>query len=305
MHNKFDTLIKVKDLKTYWANEAKDFTPWLSENINLLADAINIEIESIDTESPVGDFRVDIFAKESNGDGRKIIIENQLEDTNHDHLGKLITYASGKDAEIVVWIVKRAREEHKRAIEWLNEHTDESAAFFLIEMELWKIGDSKPAPHFNVVEQPNGWAKNIKNKSGMTQGEILKIDFWTAFKDYASQKDGFSFSLRKPSRNHWYNLAIGKGKCYIQLTVDTNKNIISAGIMDKTGQKFFNQLKSQESAIETFLGLPLEWHEAPKESRMRVVRNADFSASESWPELFEWLISYTLKLRETILTYTK
>lgn len=121
-------LEEIKDLRTVWPHEALDFTPWLSQddNIALLADAVGLDITVDETESSVGDFNVDIFASET-GTDRKIIIENQLEDTNHDHLGKLITYASGKSADVIIWVVKHAREEHKAAIEWLNNHTDEKS----------------------------------------------------------------------------------------------------------------------------------------------------------------------------------
>ena len=136
-------LEEIKDLRTVWPHEAADFTPWLSEddNIALLADAVGIDITVDETESLVGDFHVDLSASET-GTERKIIIENQLEDTNHDHLGKLITYASGKSADVIIWVVKRAREEHKAAIEWLNYHTDEKIGFFLCEIKLYRIGDS-------------------------------------------------------------------------------------------------------------------------------------------------------------------
>ncbi len=156
-------LEEIKDLRTIWANEASDFTPWLSEedNIALLSDAIGIDITVDETESSVGDFNVDISASET-GTDRKIIIENQLEDTNHDHLGKLITYASGKDADIVIWIVKYAREEHRAAIEWLNNHTDDKIGFFLCEIKLYRIGNSEPAVKFEVIEQPNNWTKTVK-----------------------------------------------------------------------------------------------------------------------------------------------
>ncbi|MCQ2438831.1 MAG: hypothetical protein MJ074_03605 [Oscillospiraceae bacterium] len=134
-------LEEIKDLRDVWPHEALDFTPWLAkeENIALLADAVGLDITVDEQESPVGDFCVDIFASET-GNERKIIIENQLEDTNHDHLGKLITYASGKSADIIIWVVKRAREEHKAAIEWLNNHTDEKIGFFLLEIKLCHQG---------------------------------------------------------------------------------------------------------------------------------------------------------------------
>lgn len=149
-----------------WPHEALDFTPWLSQddNIALLADAVGLDITVDETESSVGDFNVDIFASET-GTDRKIIIENQLEDTNHDHLGKLITYASGKSADVIIWVVKHAREEHKAAIEWLNNHTDEKIGFFLCEIKLYRIGTSEPAVKFEVIEKPNDWTKEVKRVS--------------------------------------------------------------------------------------------------------------------------------------------
>ena len=149
-------LKEIKDLRKVWPHEALDFTPWLAEedNLTLLADAVGLEITVDETESSVGDFNVDIYATET-GTDRKIIIENQLEDTNHERLGKLITYASGKSADIVIWVVKRAREEHRSAIEWLNSHTDDSACFFLCEIKLYKIDDSNMAVKFEVIEKPN------------------------------------------------------------------------------------------------------------------------------------------------------
>lgn len=165
-------LEEIKDLRTVWPHEAQDFTPWLSqdENISLLADTVGIDITVDETESSVGGFQVDILASET-GTDRRIIIENQLEDTNHDHLGKLITYASGKSADVIIWVVKHAREEHKAAIEWLNNHTDEKIGFFLCEIKLYRIGTSEPAVKFEVIEKPNDWTKEVK-KSETVPGSL-------------------------------------------------------------------------------------------------------------------------------------
>ena len=165
---------RIHDLHSVWPHEANHFTKWLAQdsNLNELGSSIGIDIDLEERESPVGSFKVDLYAVES-GTGRKIIIENQLEDTNHDHLGKLITYASGKGAEVIVWIVKRARDEHRQAIEWLNQHTDSNIGFFLVEIELWQIDDSLLAPKFNVVEKPNDWAKTMKIVEGLNPTEML------------------------------------------------------------------------------------------------------------------------------------
>jgi len=178
-------------------------------------------------ESAVGGFSVDLYATEE-GTGRKIIIENQLEDTNHDHLGKIITYASGKGAEVIVWIVKRARDEHRQAVEWLNQHTDSNIGVFLLEIELWQINDSPYAPKFNIVERPNDWAKSVKAVEGVSDTKKLQAEFWQAFAEYAFAKDAFAqqFKKRKAQPQHWYSLALGSSAYHLSFTVNTQKKLI-------------------------------------------------------------------------------
>ena len=208
MKYNLDKLKKV-DLRDVWPHEALDFTKWLSEepNLAMLSSAVGIELELIETESSVDSFNVDIYAQEA-GTGRKVIIENQLEDTNHDHLGKVITYAAGKGAEVVIWVVARARDEHRQAIEWLNQHTDSDFGFFLVEVELWSIGDSLPAPRFSVVEQPNEWTKAIKLSEGLSETERVKLSYWTKYREVAQATPEFLkvFNPQKPSKNPWTTL---------------------------------------------------------------------------------------------------
>ena len=182
------TLKKV-ELREEWKNEAADFTSWLAqdENLQLLSNEIGIDISLVQTEASVGKFSVDILAEEENT-GRKIVIENQIETTNHDHLGKIITYASGFDAEIVIWIVKDVRDEHKQAVDWLNDHTDDKINIFAIRMELWQIGDSPYAPKFQVISKPNDWAKAIKKsttRSELSDRQLMQLEFWNQFKEFA------------------------------------------------------------------------------------------------------------------------
>ena len=230
------------DLRKVWPNEARDFTKWLSveSNLNMLGNAIGIELELVETESSVGSFNVDIYAQES-GTGRKVVIENQLEDTNHDHLGKVITYAAGKGAEVVIWVVARARDEHRQAIEWLNQHTDSSFGFFLVEIELWSIGDSLPAPRFNVVEQPNEWTKTIKLSECLSETERTKLSYWTKYREVAQASFEFLkvFNPQKPSKDHWTTLRCGTSSYHIALLVDTQRGCI--------GIEFFRQGKNTTS----------------------------------------------------------
>lgn len=168
----------------------------------------------------MGSFNVDIYAQEA-GTGRKVIIENQLEGTDHDHLGKVITYAAGKGAEVVVWVVARARDEHRQAIEWLNQHTDSDFGFFLVEIELWSIGDSLPAPRFNVVEQPNEWTKAVKLIEGLSETDRVKLSYWTKYHEVAQASPEFLklFNPQKPSKDHWSSLSCGTSAYRISLLI--------------------------------------------------------------------------------------
>ncbi len=216
---------QVKDLRAVWPHEALSFTPWLKDNLDLLSKAVGIEFdyEHVERESDVGDFSVDLYTQEAYEGGRRIIIENQLEKSNHDHLGKIITYASGKDAGIVIWIVSEARAEHRQAVEWLNQHTDDGCAFFLLEIELWKVDGSNPAPKFNVVERPNDWARQMR-KASLSEAEKNRLEFWEAFKERAEKNKTFTSvisSLQKPQPQNWYNISIGSSTYYICLVAST------------------------------------------------------------------------------------
>lgn len=295
-------LEKIKDLRKVWPHEASDFTPWLAQedNIALLSDAIGIDISVDETESNVGSFNVDIYATETDT-GNKIIIENQLEDTNHDHLGKIITYASGKDAKFVIWIVKNAREEHRHAIEWLNNHTDNDIAFFLIEIELWSINNSDPAVKFNVVEKPNDWAKEIKKADGtLNDTEKLKLDYWTSFADYAFVNNEFSkiFKRRKPSTDHWYTVSMGSSEYHMAFLMNTQKNILAIEIYINNSKELFHEFYAEKDKIEAKAGVKLDWRELPerKASRILYETTVDFKNRDNWEKQFDWIMEYSVKI---------
>ena len=150
--------IERVDLREAWPNEARDFTPWLAENIAELGEALGMDLELQQTEAAVGGYSLDVLATDLNQD-RPVIIENQLEATNHAHLGQLLTYAAGYDANVIVWLTREFRDEHRQALDWLNQRTGEDTQFFGVVVELWRIGDSLPAPHFKAVATPNEWGK--------------------------------------------------------------------------------------------------------------------------------------------------
>lgn len=302
-------LERIEDLRLVWKNEASDFTPWLAQedNMNILGDTIGIDISEVSTESPVGGFSADIVAKET-GTGKIIVIENQLEDTNHDHLGKIITYASGKDASIIIWIVKNAREEHKRAVEWLNDHMDENIVFFLIQIELWKIGNSPYAPRFNILEQPNTWAKEIKKISQeMSETMIFKLEYWTAFGDYVFTDSEFSrrFNKRKPSTDHWYTVGSGNSEFHFSFLLNTIKNIITVECYISNNKNLFYQFYSKKDQIENIVGMELDWRELPerKASRILIEKQVNLKNENQWKEQFNWMIEMGIKFYDAFKSF--
>ena len=301
-------LKEIKDLRKVWPHEALDFTPWLAEedNLALLADAIGLEITLDETESKVGDFNVDIYATET-GTDRKIIIENQLEDTNHDHLGKLITYASGKGADIVIWIVKRAREEHRAAIEWLNEHTDENISFFLIEIKLYKIGESSPAVKFEIVEKPNNWAKEVKKQSFNAPRHQFRLEYWTAFNEYAFTQTPFdkNFNRRKPSTDHWMTLSLGSSAYHIDILTLKNRNAVSVELYISDDKSIYHQLLKHKDEIEAELGFALDWRELPdkKASRIIIEKPVNLDDQDEWNQQFDWFVDVCIKFKKVFKKY--
>ncbi|SHH02535.1 protein of unknown function [Anaerosphaera aminiphila DSM 21120] len=224
---KLDRLREV-NIRDLWIHEQYDFSTWLSrdENIELLNEVIGLTLVDIDKEVFVGSYRCDLVAIDETT-GIRVIIENQLEPTNHDHLGKIITYASGLDANVVVWIVKEAREEHKSAVEWLNNNIVKEISFFLIEIHVYQIGDSLPAPKFEVIEKPNDFIKSVKSSGDgdLNKSQSERITFWTEFNEIVSES-GKPFNIRKVSTDHWYDVALGTSEAHISITlVNKSSNI--------------------------------------------------------------------------------
>lgn len=298
--------IEKVPLKSVWPHEALDFTKWLSteENLGTLGEAIDLDLELIETESPVGSFRADIYASEVGG-GRRVIIENQLTETNHDHLGKIITYAAGKDARVVVWIVACAREPHRQAIEWLNQNADSDIGFFLVEMELWSIEGSKPAPRFNVVEKPNDWAKSVKASEGYSETERMRLAYWQRYCDLAHADSQFSSVMKpqKPSRDHWSTLHIGSSNYHMALLIYANQNKIGVEFYVPDNKNIGERVIQRASELAGLLEAEAVPFVAEKASGVRFFKNGcSFKKnSEKWDDYISWQLRAALKLREAIL----
>lgn len=300
-------------LRKAWAHEAGEFTPWLAQidNLILLAETLGIdELELVGTEHPVGDFKVDILCSDNGG---KVIIENQLEKTNHTHLGQILTYAAGVGARKVIWVAESFRTEHVAALEFLNQHTTDELDFFAVEIELWRIGDSPMAPSFNVVVKPNDWAKtgqqNAKAAATMTPTKQRQLKFWTDWQTWLQAKNS-GLRTQKPSPQHWTNIALGRSGVHLAATVNTREKRLGMEVyIDHENSKdIFRQLKVQQAHIDTALGTKLEWMELPDGHACRIqqVRGDAALANESqWPDYFAWLEQAGLRMSEVFRPLVK
>ncbi|HET55857.1 MAG TPA: DUF4268 domain-containing protein [Ignavibacteria bacterium] len=283
--------LNTVDIRKVWPFET-DFTKWLikKENIQLLSDEIGIDIVSDEGDLSVGDFFADIVGKEE-GTDRIIVIENQFGRTDHDHLGKLLTYASGKMASIVIWISEDVRDEHRSAIEWLNEHSDENTNFFLVKMEVLQIGNSPVAPRLRLVASPDNWSKDLKSKTkgDVSELKLLQKTFWEGFREYMTDNKTF-LSLRTPRPQHWYDLSLGSSEAHIGLTVNTIKKEIGCELYISNNKELFDFLETHQNKIESELGEKLKWLRLPnrKASSVKISKKLDIKLKDTWIEGFEW-----------------
>lgn len=291
------------DIRKVWPHEQYDFSKWLAteENIKELGDALNLSLTDVETEKFVGNYRCDILCKDEIT-GKMVLIENQLEPTNHDHLGKIITYASGLDAAVVVWIVASARDEHASAIEWLNKHTDDEISFFLMEVHAYKIGDSDPAPQFKIIEQPNDFVKIVKavsKNSDMNESQKNRLEFWTQFNEVVDSK-GKPFNKRKATTDHWYNVAIGSSDASISIDLVNKEHKIRVSLWINDNKDIFDALFQRKDEIETALGFGLEWNRLDNKKASYIctyIKGLDFKKQDNYPMLMEQIVDLVLKMR--------
>lgn len=301
---KLSKITKV-DLRSCWQNEATDFTPWLAseDNITLLADTLGMnELEVKAQEEHVGPFRADILCVDP-GTDKLVLIENQLEKTDHNHLGQILTYAAGLDAVTIIWIAEHFTEEHRAAIDWLNRITDKEFNFFGVEIELIKIGDSPAAPMFNVIAKPNGWSKDVRSSQssseGRSDGEIFKYDFWSAFVEYMNNHPSKLFKTPNPSHDHWMNIAIGKSFVHIALLVNTREQrvTIQLYLWDDIEKKYFDALVKYKDEAAEKISPELTWRrlDGKKTSTIDLYMKCDLKNPSAQEEIFNWYKEYTEK----------
>lgn len=301
--------IKEVDIRSVWPHEQYDFSKWLAEeeNIRTLGEEMNLSLTDVNTEQFVGSYRCDIICKDELT-GKSVLIENQLEQTNHDHLGKIITYASGLDARVVVWIVAKARDEHASAIEWLNKHTDDDISFFLIEVHAYTIGDSAPAPMFKIVEQPNDFAKTVKaiaHKGELNETQTNRLQFWTQFNDVIEQR-GKPFNKRKATSDHWYSVAIGSSQCHISIDLVNKEHRIRVGVWVPDNKELYDCFYEHKDEIEDSAGCNFVWDRLDNKKAAIIctyISGLNYNKQENYPELMNKIVDLVIVMRSAFTPF--
>ncbi len=304
---------QVTDLRATWPNEAQHFTPWLANNLDQLGDALGMDLELQQIEASVGGFSLDILATDLNSN-RPVIIENQLEATNHVHLGQLLTYAAGFDAGSIVWVTREFRDEHRQTLDWLNQRTGEDTQFFGVAIELWRIGDSHPAPHFNLVATPNGWSKGTKGTIIVDPPGVTRIpsdrseryrNFFQPLIDTLREKHRFT-NVRKAQPQNWYSFSAGYGQ---RVTYGANftgqrQARIEVYIDDGDSERniqLLERLEEHRGEIESGVGETLDWQRLESRRACRIALDRPGSIEDDAKTLAEiqnWMIDQLLKFKQ-------
>jgi len=309
MADKLGEITKV-NVRTVWPNEQQDFTPWLAsdENIARLASVVGLELEVENTEVAVGPYSADILAKDL-GTGHFVVIENQFGKTNHDHLGKLITYASALDASAIIWITEEFTEEHQRALDWLNDHSSD-VAFYGVILELWRIDKSQPAVKFNLVSRPTEIRRGdiVEASENLSETKKLQFAFWTEFRRKLLASKAVP-SAQSPRPQFWFDVALGRSSIHLSNTANTYENRIGVRVYlgNQVADAAMAQLQAQRNEIEQELGTKLTWNPNPdnRDKTIGVDRDANLRDRTAWPEYLDWMVDMTTRFRKVFMPRIK
>ena len=298
-------VLKRVELRDVWQHEGYHFTPWLAEagNLTALSEVLGIDLELVGQEVSVGPYAADILCKDAMSN-TNVLIENQLEKTDHSHLGQILTYAAGLDAKTVIWVASRFTDEHRAAMDWLNEITHEDWQFFGLEIELWCIGTSAPAPKFNVICRPNDWSRAVREEAAKAEGssptQALQLRFWTAFRDYRAENGE---RAPKPSAQSWQSFSVGRTGFSLEGVIQRTEQRLMVRLYinceDLPPKGVFRYLQNKQTLIHAELGFPLEWNELPNKKGciVCVVRpDSPLDDEARWPEYQMWIATTIAKM---------
>jgi len=286
------------DVRTVWTNEASEFTPWLArqENLDILGDTLGLSLETESVEREIGSFRADIVCSDTNTD-TTVLIENQLARTDHDHLGKLLTYAAGLHAKTVLWVVTQVRDEHRAALDWLNTITPDDYRFFGLEIELLRIGASPIAPRFNIVSMPNDWSRSVSvvtERREPSETKLMQLAYWDGLQSVLNDFNG-SVSGKKPQPQSWMTYPIGRGDSSLAAAIHIKQRWVRVElyIAGEEASERLIRLEEEKDQIEQELGFGLEWEDQPPKSRNQRIshylRDVDPLDKANWSKQHNWI----------------
>jgi hypothetical protein len=305
--------LEAVDPRLVWPHEAHDFTPWLLANADRLSEALGIDLELETAEHGVGGYSLDLVGRDMTNDA-VLIVENQLAVTDHSHLGQVLTYAAGTAASTIVWIATAFREEHRQALDWLNENTGENAHFFGIELKVVRIGDSVRAPLLDVVVQPNDWQKQVRaaTQAGAASGKgALYVEFWSRLLERVHAEHPEWTRAQRSVTQNWFEMKSPIRGCIISSSFAQNDRLRHELYID-TGDgeqnvELFSSLRERLDEFEAAYGRALSWEELPNRRACRVADYKDGCAVtevERHDEFIEWFLDAGTRLRRALSTVT-
>ena len=287
--------IPVTNLRSIWHKET-DFSDWLvtEDGLELVANDIGVQVEDPQRECRPGDFPCDIVGHVLGDEDHKVVIENQFGRTDHDHLGKLLTYAAAHSATTAIWITEEVSDDHRKVIDWLNDNTPPNISLYLVQLKAYRIGDSPVAPMLDVVCRPNLKFKvqheNTSESSKETQ--LWRKQFWEEILAHIKSKQP-PFSVQSASVANWSNISIGRANIYLELTLTPKSKCIGCELRIKVAWKdeAFKQLKAQQAAIEAEIGEPLQWlpDAGTKLSKIMLKANIDPQDPANRDQVIKWM----------------
>ena len=297
-------LQRVANPRDVWLSESEDFTPWLAENIDVLADELGMTLTVVATEVPVGEFRLDIKAEDA--EGNIVVIESQLERTDHSHLGQCLVYASGLNASTIVWIASRFRDEYRITFDWLNERTDLGINFFAVELGVVQIGNSGPrAPVFEIVARPNDWQKAVKTATGASAASGLNALRQDVFAEVMTAVNAKRPSIRIPSRGtgNWIAFASGPFGSWA-FTAPTEHSVrveayLDTGSLDTT-KALYDDFDAERQHWQQITGIELSWEPLPDRRACRIAAYRDFDLANQRAEAIDWLTDTLIHLHDAL-----
>jgi hypothetical protein len=291
-------------LREVWRHEALDFTGWLEENLDVLNDVLDMTLSGAEREQSAGTFSVDLVAEDESGS--PVIIENQFGKSDHDHLGKLVTYLTAIDARAAVWVVSDARPEHIAAITWLNESS--AAAFYLVKLEAIRIADSSPAPLLTLIVGPSEEIREAsKTKKDLAERYAIRGQFWAQLLGRARAKTKLHASI-SPGQHGWIGTGAGKsGLAYNYVVRQHDANVelyIDRGKYSAAENKIiFDRLAQSKASIEASVGEPLEWQRLEGKRACRIKKNIDLGGyrdEDRWPEIQDAMIDAMIRMEKAL-----